>query len=71
VIATHDVELVGEVATRVLMLADGDVIADDAPQDVIGDSPVFAPQTARVFGKEWLTPSDVADALRDHKAPVT
>jgi energy-coupling factor transporter ATP-binding protein EcfA2 len=71
VLATHDVELAGEVADRVVMLADGDVISDGPPEDVIGDSPVFAPQTARVFGKHWLTPGDVAAALRDQRAPTT
>jgi energy-coupling factor transport system ATP-binding protein len=70
IVATHDVELAGEVASRVIMLAEGEVIADDSPQEVIGDSPVFAPQTARVFGRHWLTPSDVATALRDRGAPV-
>lgn len=63
VVATHDVELIGEFATRVVMLAQGEVIADGDPHDVIGDSPVFAPQAARVFGKEWLTPDDVARSL--------
>lgn len=61
-IATHDVELVADVAARVVMLAEGDVIADGDPHDVIGDSSVFAPQTARVFGKDWLTPAEVARA---------
>jgi energy-coupling factor transport system ATP-binding protein len=71
ILATHDVELVGEVADRVVMLAQGEVIADGSPSDVIGDSPVFAPQTARVFGKEWLTPEDVARSLRAQKEPAT
>ena len=64
-VATHDVELAGELATRVVMLADGDVIANGEPRDVLGDSTVFAPQSARVFGKAFLTPEDVAEALRE------
>lgn len=64
IVATHDVELIGEFATRVVMLAQGEVIADGDPHDVIGDSPVFAPQAARVFGKGWLTPADVARSLK-------
>jgi energy-coupling factor transporter ATP-binding protein EcfA2 len=63
VFATHDVELAAALATRVVMLAGGRVIADGSPQDVLGDSPVFAPQTARVFGGEWLTPEEVAHAM--------
>jgi energy-coupling factor transport system ATP-binding protein len=63
VFATHDVELAAALATRVVMLAGGRVIADGSPQEVLGDSPVFAPQTARVFGPEWLTPEEVAHAM--------
>jgi energy-coupling factor transport system ATP-binding protein len=61
--ATHDVELVAEVAGRVVMLAAGEIIADGAPAEILGDSPVFAPQMARVFGAGWLTPEDVAAAV--------
>jgi energy-coupling factor transport system ATP-binding protein len=61
--ATHDVELVAEVAGRVVMLAVGEVIADGSPAEVLGDSPVFAPQMARVFGAAWLTPEEVAAAV--------
>ncbi|MGH2827333.1 MAG: ABC transporter ATP-binding protein [Actinomycetota bacterium] len=62
-LATHDVELAAEVATRVVMIAAGEVIADGKPGDLLGDSPVFAPQMARVFGPGWLTPEQVAAAL--------
>jgi energy-coupling factor transport system ATP-binding protein len=61
--ATHDVELVAEVADRVVMLAAGDVVADGPPLEVLGDSTVFAPQTTRVLGSPWLTPGEVAAAL--------
>ena len=61
--ASHDVELVAELATRVVMLAGGEVIADGTPQDVIAESPVFAPQTSRVFGSQWLTPEAVSRSL--------
>ena len=63
VFATHDVELAAEVATRVVMLAKGEVIADGPPEEVLGDSAVFAPQMTRVFGPGWLTADQVADAL--------
>jgi energy-coupling factor transport system ATP-binding protein len=61
--ATHDVELAAELAGRVVMLAGGEVIADGPPAEVLGDSTVFAPQMARVFGPQWLTPAQVAGAL--------
>lgn len=70
IVATHDVELAGEIADRVVMLADGEIISDGPPQEVIGDSTVFAPQTARVLGPRWLTPDVVAGALREREAPV-
>lgn len=61
--ATHDVEMAAEVATRVVLLAGGEVIADGAPGEVLGDSPVFAPQMSRVFGPGWLTPAQVLPFL--------
>jgi len=62
-LATHDVELAAAVATRVLMLAGGEPIANGMPSEVLGDSHVFAPQMTRVFGPGWLTPEQVAAAL--------
>ncbi|MGH2702038.1 MAG: ABC transporter ATP-binding protein [Actinomycetota bacterium] len=62
-IATHDVEFAAEVATSVVMIAGGEIIAEGTPAEVLGDSPVFAPQMARVFGPGWLTPEQVAGAL--------
>jgi energy-coupling factor transport system ATP-binding protein len=61
--ATHDVEFAAAVASRAIMLAGGEIIADGDPSTVMGDSVVFAPQTARVFGREWLSPVEVANAL--------
>ncbi len=63
IVATHDVELAAGVATRVVMLANGVIIADGNPAEVLGDSHVFAPQMTRVFGPGWLTPEQVAEAL--------
>ena len=54
--ATHDVELVAQVATRAVVLADGEVVADGPARDVVCHSPVFAPQVAKVLSPEpWLT----------------
>jgi energy-coupling factor transporter ATP-binding protein EcfA2 len=59
-LVTHDVEFVAECADRVVMMANGQVIADGATWKVLADSPVFAPQIAQVFpGTGWLTVADV------------
>jgi energy-coupling factor transport system ATP-binding protein len=63
-LATHDVELVAEVATRVLVMADGELVADGPTADVVVSSPAFAPQVAKVLAPQhWLTPTQVAVAL--------
>jgi energy-coupling factor transport system ATP-binding protein len=62
--ATHDVELVAELATSVVMMAGGEVIARGTPPDVLGDSPIFAPQMARVFGPRWMTTEQVMAGLK-------
>jgi energy-coupling factor transport system ATP-binding protein len=69
-VATHDVELVAELGDRVLLLAGGEVIESGPAGEVLGDSPVFAPQMARVFGPGWLTPEQVASSL-GHPAPAS
>ncbi len=59
-IVTHDVEFAAEVADRVIILGRGGVVAEGSPQAVLSDSPLFAPQVARLFpGTGWLTPDDV------------
>ena len=63
-LATHDVELVAEVASRVVVIAEGDLVADGPTADVVVSSPAFAPQVAKVLAPEaWLTPGDVAAAM--------
>ena len=64
VLATHDVELVAELATRVIFLADGDVVADGSTLDVLLSSPAFAPQVSKVMSPQpWLKVSDVIAAI--------
>jgi energy-coupling factor transport system ATP-binding protein len=64
VLATHDVELVAELATRVLFLADGDIVADGSTLDVLLSSPAFAPQVSKVMSPQpWLKVSDVVAAI--------
>ncbi|MPY64264.1 ABC transporter ATP-binding protein [Streptomyces spongiae] len=64
VLATHDVELAAELAHRVVLLADGEVIADGPAADVVVASPSFAPQVAKVLApQKWLTVTQVREAL--------
>jgi energy-coupling factor transport system ATP-binding protein len=64
VLATHDVELVAEVADRVVILAEGEVVADGPTTHVVTSSPMFAPQVAKILSPEaWLTVEQVAAAV--------
>jgi energy-coupling factor transport system ATP-binding protein len=64
VLSTHDVELVAEVATRVLVLADGELVSDGDTATVIAGSPAFAPQVAKILAPlPFLTVGEVATAL--------
>ncbi|MFD0214396.1 ABC transporter ATP-binding protein [Streptomyces hirsutus] len=63
-LATHDVELAAELAHRVVLLAEGEVIADGPAADVVVASPSFAPQVAKILAPQhWLTVSQVREAL--------
>jgi energy-coupling factor transport system ATP-binding protein len=48
VLATHDVELAARCASRVIVLGDGDVVADGPTRHVLSGS-LFAPQIQRVY----------------------
>ncbi|MGX1884635.1 ABC transporter ATP-binding protein [Streptomyces sp. NPDC055287] len=64
VLATHDVELAAELAHRVVILADGEVVADGPTAEVVVSSPAFAPQVAKILTpQKWLTVPQVRDAL--------
>ncbi len=64
VLATHDVELAAEVSARTVVLADGEVVADGPSRDVVTQSPVFAPQVAKVLAPlPYLTVGDVERSL--------
>ncbi|MGW6736341.1 ABC transporter ATP-binding protein [Streptomyces sp. NPDC055013] len=64
ILATHDVELAAELAHRVILLADGEVIADGPAADVVVASPSFAPQVAKILApQKWLTVAEVREAL--------
>ena len=72
VVATHDVEFVATVADRVVVMADGEVVADGPTAEVVVSSPAFAPQVAKILRPEpWLTVDEVARGAREHAASVT
>lgn len=63
VVATHDVEFVAGVADRVVVMAEGEVIADGPTADIVAGSPSFAPQVAKVMAPQpWLTVGQVREA---------
>jgi energy-coupling factor transport system ATP-binding protein len=64
VVCTHDVEFVAAAADRVVVLAEGEVVADGPTADVVVASPAFAPQVAKILSPQaWLTVDEVAAAL--------
>ncbi|WP_336318227.1 ABC transporter ATP-binding protein [Streptomyces lavendofoliae] len=64
VMATHDVELAAELADRVVVLAEGEVVADGPTHEVVVSSPAFAPQVAKILAPQpWLTVAQVEAAL--------
>ncbi|WP_181768822.1 energy-coupling factor ABC transporter ATP-binding protein, partial [Streptomyces albidus (ex Kaewkla and Franco 2022)] len=64
VLATHDVELAAESAQRVVILAQGEIVADGPTAEVVTSSPAFAPQVSKVLAPaRWLTVPQVRGAL--------
>lgn len=64
VVITHDVEFAAQIADRVVMMAEGQIVADGTPATVLGNSPLFAPQAARLFPNQgWLTADEVLRQL--------
>ena len=62
-LATHDVELVAEVASRVALLGDGRIVADGGPRTVLSGSLSFTTAINKLYGDGFLTPGDVLAGL--------
>jgi len=62
-LATHDVELVAGIATRVVLLGDGELVADGPPRAVLSGSLTFATQINKLYGGRFLTVDDVLAGL--------
>ncbi|MEA2179524.1 MAG: energy-coupling factor transport system ATP-binding protein [Solirubrobacteraceae bacterium] len=65
-VATHDAEFAATVGERVVLLADGRVIADGPVAELLGGGWYFATETARILGGAGgaLLPADGARLLR-------
>ena len=71
-VATHDPEFVAAFADRVVLLAEGAVIADAPVREVLAGGSYFATETARILSG-WggvLTPGEGAAALARLRAPA-
>ncbi|MFD5541669.1 ABC transporter ATP-binding protein [Streptomyces sp. NPDC127079] len=69
VLATHDVELAAELAQRVVLLAEGEVIADGPTEEIVVSSPSFAPQVTKILAPQrWLTVAQVRAVLAEAPA---
>ena len=65
-ISTHDVEFVAAAADRVIVMAEGEVVADGPTGEVVGSSPAFAPQMAKILAPlAYLTMDQVTSALSE------
>jgi energy-coupling factor transport system ATP-binding protein len=62
VLATHDVELVAQVADRIVLLGDGEVVIDGSTREVMTGSLVFASQVNKLMRDScFLTVEDVIE----------
>ncbi|MHB8377025.1 MAG: ABC transporter ATP-binding protein [Dehalococcoidia bacterium] len=71
VLATHDVELAAAVADRVLLLAEGEVVADGPAAEVLSDSITFSTQANKLFGGGVLTVEDAIVAANGQGGNAT
>ena len=62
-VATHDVEFVAQVADQVVVMAGGEVVSAGLTEQVLAESPAFAPQMSKILGSGWLTVGQVKEAL--------
>jgi energy-coupling factor transport system ATP-binding protein len=58
-LATHDTELAARVATRVVLLGEGEIVADGPPHEVLAGSLTFSTQIDRLLGGGMLTLDDI------------
>ncbi|TDT34495.1 ABC transporter ATP-binding protein [Naumannella halotolerans] len=65
-VATHDVEFAARTCQRVLVLAEGELVADGPVREVLSSSPLLATQVARVMAPlPYLLVDEVLTALTE------
>ena len=65
-LVTHDVELAAQIADRVAIMSQGEIIVTGKAPEVLSATPSFAPQIARLFpNRGWLTVQDVLPAVKN------
>jgi energy-coupling factor transport system ATP-binding protein len=70
VVATHDVEFAARACDRVVVMAEGEIVADGSAAAVLTASPTFAPQIAKILAPlPYLTEGQVARGLGGLTAP--
>jgi energy-coupling factor transport system ATP-binding protein len=70
VVATHDVEFAARLCRRVVLLGDGELIADGPADEILAGGWYFATEVARILGAHGaLTPEQGAELLRTALAP--
>ncbi len=64
VLSTHDVEFVAAASDRVIVIAQGEIVADGPTPEIVVASPAFAPQVAKILAPlPYLTVGQVLDGL--------
>jgi energy-coupling factor transport system ATP-binding protein len=72
IVATHDVEFAAEFAERVVLLGDGELIADGPAAEVLSGGWYFATEVARILDTDGaITAEQGAELLRRAEAPTT
>jgi energy-coupling factor transporter ATP-binding protein EcfA2 len=64
VLSTHDVEFVAAASDRVIVMAQGEIVADGPTPEIVVASPAFAPQVAKILAPlPYLTVGQVLGGL--------
>jgi energy-coupling factor transport system ATP-binding protein len=67
-VATHDVEFAARLASRVVLLGDGELIADGPADEILSGGWYFATEVARILGAAGaITPEHGAALLNDSR----
>ena len=64
IVATHDVEFAARFAERVVLLGEGEVLADGPPEEVLAGGWYFATEVARVLDGAAVTPEQGIELMR-------